>query len=534
MKYQQPYGITDPNAPYINGDPSVGRQGSIPPAAAFEDPMRELVELIQSASLTPTDQDLTQITQAVRSQHMNYAIATNTAAGTQNAIAIAFNPTARRLGAARHAGARESSAGQRAGHARSRSMGLSARSRKWTAPNSTRPTFRGGAIFEAIWDDTYWSMTNFMGLGGGTGVANTYITKIPYVKDTGTVANHIIAPFVPAITTVVPGDAIEVTLKNSITGPTDIVVNAMAAKAVVRPNGAPLSPGDAVAGQVMLLILSETGVFQFFGIIPQAFSGLGTPIGCIILSVGNVAPLGTLKLNGALLNRAEHPGLWTFANASGRIVDEAIWQVAGNRMWPAFSRGDGISTFRLPEFRGEYMRFFDDAHGVDVGRVLGAQQFDTVGNFTVSGVVNIDNPKVTMTWAPGPGPTYPYTTYEQAHWVEDAELAWNQPQGNLVPPPPCYVGDTSDWGSPYNLNPYHGGEVEARVGETNAHNVTFVSPFRTDRGPALGIPPVKWPDPQPFIHRNSRLYGNMTLSGGGGGQETRPRNVAVTACIVDG
>ena len=41
MKYNQPYGITDPEAPYINGDPSIGRQGSIIPAAAVEFPQRE-------------------------------------------------------------------------------------------------------------------------------------------------------------------------------------------------------------------------------------------------------------------------------------------------------------------------------------------------------------------------------------------------------------------------------------------------------------------------------------------------------------
>ena len=35
MKYVQPYGIADEDAPYINGDPSQGRMGSIPPAAAF-------------------------------------------------------------------------------------------------------------------------------------------------------------------------------------------------------------------------------------------------------------------------------------------------------------------------------------------------------------------------------------------------------------------------------------------------------------------------------------------------------------------
>ena len=35
MKYNPPYGITDPDGPYINGDPSIGRAGSIPPAESM-------------------------------------------------------------------------------------------------------------------------------------------------------------------------------------------------------------------------------------------------------------------------------------------------------------------------------------------------------------------------------------------------------------------------------------------------------------------------------------------------------------------
>ena len=46
MKYNQPYGITDPEAPYINGDPSIGRQGSIIPAAAVEFPQRDIISAI--------------------------------------------------------------------------------------------------------------------------------------------------------------------------------------------------------------------------------------------------------------------------------------------------------------------------------------------------------------------------------------------------------------------------------------------------------------------------------------------------------
>src|SRR5262245_1985071 len=74
MKYNQPYGISDPNAPYINGDPSIGRAGSIPPAASIEFPQREIVNLITDAGIpTPPDNaDLHQLGKAVQSGQLNY------------------------------------------------------------------------------------------------------------------------------------------------------------------------------------------------------------------------------------------------------------------------------------------------------------------------------------------------------------------------------------------------------------------------------------------------------------------------------
>ena len=49
MLYNQPFGITDPNAPYINGNPNTGTMGSIPPALSIEHPQREIVKVIQWA-----------------------------------------------------------------------------------------------------------------------------------------------------------------------------------------------------------------------------------------------------------------------------------------------------------------------------------------------------------------------------------------------------------------------------------------------------------------------------------------------------
>jgi hypothetical protein len=74
MKYNQPYGISDPNAPYINGNPSTGTMGSIPPAASIEYPQRELVNFIGASALTPANTDLYQLAKAVQSGRVNYGL----------------------------------------------------------------------------------------------------------------------------------------------------------------------------------------------------------------------------------------------------------------------------------------------------------------------------------------------------------------------------------------------------------------------------------------------------------------------------
>lgn len=66
MKYNQPYGQTDANAHYVNGDPSIGRAGSIPPAEAFEFPQREILAVIADAGFEPTNEDLTQLLKAIK------------------------------------------------------------------------------------------------------------------------------------------------------------------------------------------------------------------------------------------------------------------------------------------------------------------------------------------------------------------------------------------------------------------------------------------------------------------------------------
>jgi hypothetical protein len=88
MKYHQPYGVSDPTAPYVNGNPSTGTMGSIPPAASIEYPQREIVEMITDGGLTPDDADLKQLAKAIQGGRVNFAVDV----GTVNNLQVTLAP----------------------------------------------------------------------------------------------------------------------------------------------------------------------------------------------------------------------------------------------------------------------------------------------------------------------------------------------------------------------------------------------------------------------------------------------------------
>lgn len=89
MKYNQPFDQpSSPNAPYIDGNPSAGIQGSIVPAAAIEYPQRELVNMIEACGLTPTNTVLYQLASAIQSGKVYFGID----AGTTNNLQVTLAP----------------------------------------------------------------------------------------------------------------------------------------------------------------------------------------------------------------------------------------------------------------------------------------------------------------------------------------------------------------------------------------------------------------------------------------------------------
>lgn len=89
----------------------------------------------------------------------------------------------------------------------------------------------------------------------------------------------------------------------------------------------------------------------------------GTPAGSVIWYAANAAPTGFLKANGATVSRTTYASLFSAIGTT-------------------FGAGDGSTTFLVPDLRGEFLRGWDDARGIDSGRAFGSAQGDAIRNIT--------------------------------------------------------------------------------------------------------------------------------------------------------
>ncbi len=89
--------------------------------------------------------------------------------------------------------------------------------------------------------------------------------------------------------------------------------------------------------------------------------GNGEPVGTVLTFPGNTPPRGYLKANGQEVSRTQY---------------KRLYAVIGVK----YGSGDGATTFNLPDYRGEFLRGFDDGRGVDTERQqeVGVYQSDQI------------------------------------------------------------------------------------------------------------------------------------------------------------
>lgn len=84
-------------------------------------------------------------------------------------------------------------------------------------------------------------------------------------------------------------------------------------------------------------------------------AAVGMPPGSISAFGGGSAPTGWLLCDGSAVNRETYAGLFS---------------VIGSNYGP----GNSVTTFNVPDLRGEFLRGADKGRGVDAGRALGSTQ----------------------------------------------------------------------------------------------------------------------------------------------------------------
>ena len=282
MQYNGPFDQPNtPDAPYVNGNPAIGLMGSIPPAAAFEYPQREITNFITDNLIAPSNADLHQLSRSLQ----NSAVIYGNDSGNANNIVIALNPVPLAL-----------------------VPGITVRVKKGNFTNTGPMSLNIGLgvdnllkadgsafnvsempanmVFEATWDGSTWKTINFLGLQSTTQtVINNFTTNIPYTVDTSVVANTIVAPYSPVITSFVAGNLILVKLNRAFTGgAVGILVNAQGSIAVKRGDGNNPLKGDGYVGQILLLEYDGT-VFQIIN--------SNVPSGPLPIIIGDQKPNGT-------------------------------------------------------------------------------------------------------------------------------------------------------------------------------------------------------------------------------------------------
>lgn len=173
-----------------------------------------------------------------------------------------------------------------------------------------------------------------------------------YTATAGGTADAITATFSPNITALTDGLRVRVTglSANTATNPT-LAAGATAATVIKDYAGSNLAVA-AIPPEADLVYSSaySAWLLQNTGRTPA-----WVPAGIVAYFANSTAPAGWLKCNGATVSRTTYAALFAAIGTT-------------------YGVGDGLTTFALPDLRGEFLRGLDDGRGVDSGRAIGSAQ----------------------------------------------------------------------------------------------------------------------------------------------------------------
>lgn len=95
----------------------------------------------------------------------------------------------------------------------------------------------------------------------------------------------------------------------------------------------------------------------------EAIQAIAMPPGVVVPFAAISVPAGFLAANGDLVSRSTYNKLFAVIGTT-------------------YGAGDGSTTFKLPDLRGEFIRGLDSGRGIDTGRSIGTSQSDQLKSHT--------------------------------------------------------------------------------------------------------------------------------------------------------
>lgn len=150
-----------------------------------------------------------------------------------------------------------------------------------------------------------------------------------------------------------PGEDILATQHNQ---PLEDIAGALTGS-VPRDGSAGMTGNLAMGGNRITDLAEPVGANDAVRLADLTLVAGAVPAGAVMAFAMAAAPSGWLKANGAEVSRTTYAALFAAIGTT-------------------FGSGNGTTTFKLPELRGEFLRALDDGRGVDTGRALGSAQAD--------------------------------------------------------------------------------------------------------------------------------------------------------------
>lgn len=172
---------------------------------------------------------------------------------------------------------------------------------------------------------------------------------------------------------------------NSNTTNTTLNINSYGAVPVVKDSASgptALTGGEIVAGNTVGVIYDGTaGTYHLtgapVGTLPSlTVSGTLTAgtVAATSLTIDGVSPVASGEV--AAFARNTCPAGWLAAD--GTAVSRTTYANLYAAIGTTWGVGNGVTTFNVPDFRGEFLRGWDNGRGVDTGRTFASTQTDRI------------------------------------------------------------------------------------------------------------------------------------------------------------